>query len=140
MEHVLSWAVLAALHRVTGDGIADSNAILLACPSGEWHTLPLEALRAALAGIAAQMLGASVPAYALAAALKRCTRHATAVLWSQTPTTARGSALRAALAGGARVVAAGPWWTTDTMPDNIFRVRSLRKRYVISGSAERNCM
>lgn len=101
MEHVLSWAVLAALHRVTGDGIADSNAILLACPSGEWHTLPLEALRAALAGIAAQMLGASVPAYALAAALKRCTRHATAVLWSQTPTTARGSALRAALAGGA---------------------------------------
>lgn len=71
------------------------------------------------------MLGASVPACALAAALKRRTRHATAVLWSQTPTTARGFAIRAALAGGARVVAAGPWWTADTIPDNIFRVDSL---------------
>jgi hypothetical protein len=85
LVHGLSWAIAAALHRIptpTGAG----PAVLLACVDGERHTLPPEALRAALAehGREALFLGASVPESALRHAIDRV-RPAAVVLWSTRP-------------------------------------------------------
>jgi DNA-binding transcriptional MerR regulator len=104
LVHGLSWAIAAALHRVpTPAGAA--TPVLLACVDGERHTLPLEALRAALAehGRAALFLGASVPETALGHAIDRV-RPAAVVLWSSRPV-APPSGLRAP-----RLVLAGPGW------------------------------
>lgn len=63
--------------------------MLLACAPDEQHTLPLEALNAALAqhGIPTRMFGSAVPADALAAAVRRL-GPAAVVLWSQARATA----------------------------------------------------
>ncbi len=63
--------------------------MLLACLPDEQHTLPLEALDAALRerGTATRMLGGAVPAEALTAAVRR-TGPGAVVLWSQTRSTA----------------------------------------------------
>jgi len=85
LVHGLSWAIAAALHRIpTPTGAAP--AVLLACVDGERHTLPLEALRAALAehGREALFLGAAVPESALRHAIDRV-RPAAVVLWSSRP-------------------------------------------------------
>jgi hypothetical protein len=108
LVHGLSWAVAAALHRIpapTGAG----PPVLLACADGERHTLPLEALRAALAehGRAALFLGASVPATALRDAVDR-TRPAAVVLWSSRPA-APPRRIRTD-----RLVLAGPGWPART--------------------------
>ncbi|MEV4053524.1 MerR family transcriptional regulator [Amycolatopsis sp. NPDC049688] len=94
LVHGLSWAIAAALHRIpTPAGAAPP--VLLACVDGERHTLPLEALRAALAeqGRAALFLGPSVPETALRHAIGRV-RPAAVVLWSTRPV-APPSGLRA---------------------------------------------
>ncbi|WP_233223695.1 hypothetical protein [Amycolatopsis sp. CA-128772] len=100
--HGLSWAVSAALHRIPSPAGA-APPVLLACVDGERHTLPLEALRAALAeqGRAALFLGASVPDIALRHAIDRA-RPAAVVLWSTRP-----AAFPAGLAVR-RLVSAGP--------------------------------
>jgi hypothetical protein len=108
LVHGLSWAVAAALHRIpapTGAG----PPILLACVDGERHTLPLEALRAALAehGRAALFLGASIPTTALRDAVDRI-RPAAVVLWSSRPATPPRR-IRAS-----RLVLAGPGWPAHT--------------------------
>lgn len=113
-EHVLSWAVQAALHRVPRPPAApDAPAVLLACLAGEHHTLPLEALSAALAEGRApvRMLGAATPAVALLHAA-RATRPHTVVLWAQRPDTASSSAVEALGPYVARRVVAGPGWST----------------------------
>jgi len=104
LVHGLSWAVAAALHRVPAPAGAGPP-VLLACADGDRHTLPLEALRAALAehGRAALFLGPSVPAMALRDAVDR-TRPASVVLWSSRPATPPRP-IRAA-----RLVLAGPGW------------------------------
>ncbi|WP_410606744.1 MerR family transcriptional regulator [Amycolatopsis sp. lyj-109] len=102
LVHGLSWAVAAALHRIpTPAGAAP--AVLLACVDGERHTLPLEALRAALAehGREALFLGASVPETALRQAIDRV-RPAAVVLWSSRPVTPPGGLPRLVLAGPGR--------------------------------------
>ncbi|MDX3187052.1 MerR family transcriptional regulator [Streptomyces sp. MN03-5084-2B] len=85
LVHGLSWAVAAALHRIPPPTGA-APAVLLACVDGERHTLPLEALRAALAehGREALFLGASVPETALRQAIDRV-RPDAVVLWSTRP-------------------------------------------------------
>jgi DNA-binding transcriptional MerR regulator len=49
IEHLLSWSIQASLHRVSPPSRAGGTPVLLACTPGERHTLPLEALCAALA-------------------------------------------------------------------------------------------
>ncbi|MEV7094883.1 MerR family transcriptional regulator [Amycolatopsis sp. NPDC051045] len=104
LVHGLSWAVAAALHRIPSPTGA-APPVLLACVDGERHTLPLEALRAALAehGRAALFLGASVPETALGHAVDRV-RPAAVVLWSSRPAVPP-SGLRTP-----RLVLAGPGW------------------------------
>ncbi|MFF9771496.1 MerR family transcriptional regulator [Streptomyces sp. NPDC014636] len=89
VEHLLSWHVSTTLRRHTRQPAAPSGAtgagpVLLACVPGEQHTLPLEALNAALSrlGVPARMFGAAVPAEALLAAVRRL-GPAAVVLWAQ---------------------------------------------------------
>jgi DNA-binding transcriptional MerR regulator len=87
-EHLLRECVLAALVRVTPVVSAPRNArpVLLACAPRERVSLPLYALVATLAAreIGTRMLGAALPADALAAAIRR-TAPSAVVLWAQVP-------------------------------------------------------
>ncbi|WHT22950.1 MerR family transcriptional regulator [Crossiella sp. CA-258035] len=88
LVHALSWAITMALHRLPAPATNGPD-VLLACVEGERHTLPLEALRAALAqdGVNARLLGASVPLAALSGALHRTDAPPAAlVLWAHRPT------------------------------------------------------
>lgn len=114
VEHLLSWCITAALHRVRTASPAKPAArrVLLACSPDEWHSLPLEVLAAALRerGAAVSMLGAAVPAEALNEAVRRIDPSCV-VVWSQTQSTAEPAALPAP--GGSsrcRVRPAGPGW------------------------------
>ncbi|MFJ4716474.1 MerR family transcriptional regulator [Streptomyces sp. NPDC088785] len=89
VEHLLSWHVSTALRNTPfllglPGPARDDNPVLLACVPGEQHTLPLEAVHAALlqAGRPARMLGAAVPADALVSTVRR-TGPAAVMLWSQ---------------------------------------------------------
>lgn len=110
VEHALSWIVTRAMQArpVGGSG----PPAVLACPEGEYHTLALEALRAALGelGRSALMLGASVPTSALLDALGHQDGSATVVLWSHAPGTADVAAVRDVLATGSAVLLAGAGW------------------------------
>ncbi|GAB3483550.1 MerR family transcriptional regulator [Nocardiopsis coralliicola] len=118
VEHLLSWSVSSALRRVGRAAGRPLRGTLLACSPNEQHTLPLEALAAALAeqGRPFRMLGASAPADAVAAAVQR-TAPAAVVLWSQTAATADTAALGSVRACAARlrqttaVHTAGPGWS-----------------------------
>jgi len=128
-EHLLSGAVSAALARVPRPGTRPR--VLLACAPAEQHTLPLEALAAALAecGVASRMLGARVPVSALRDALAR-TGPAAVLIWAHSPATADGDQI--AVAAGTRprpaiVAACGPGWTAGSLPDGVLLLTSFRK-------------
>ncbi len=121
VEHLLSQAVSAALSRVERPDAAP--AVLLACAPDEQHSLPLEALAAALAarGTASRMLGARVPAAALVAAITRTGPRAV-VLWAHAPATADAGQLAAVLAARPRpalVAACGPGWDPGQLPAGV---------------------
>jgi MerR family transcriptional regulator, light-induced transcriptional regulator len=131
---VVTWAVSTALRPISAaadvipDPVTGHGAVLLACTEGEQHTLALEALHAALveSRLPARMLGPSVPDVALDEACRR-TRPDTAVLWSQTPRTARPAVLEQVGGMAGSVLAVGPGWagldladlpeTVDTVDD-----------------------
>lgn len=97
VEHLLSWHVSRTLHRcaaapaapVPPSAPAADAPLVLACVPGEQHSLPLEALSAALGelGFPQRMFGAAVPVEAVAAAVRR-TGPAVVVLWAQARSTA----------------------------------------------------
>lgn len=126
VEHLVSrcvseaFAAVVRAHASTGP-----PRILLSCADEEQHSLPLEALGAALAetGIAHRLLGARVPVRALLEAVNRI-GPAAVVLWSQTRSTADPAQLTALLAGPHRpllVLAAGPGWRADSLPAGVVR-------------------
>lgn len=126
VEHLMSRCVSEAFAAAALAGTATGPArILLSCADEEQHTLPLEALGAALAevGVAYRMLGARVPLNALLEAVNR-TGPAAVVLWSHTRTTADPAQLTALLTGPRRpllVLAAGPGWLADSLPAGVVR-------------------
>ncbi|SCL23750.1 B12 binding domain-containing protein [Micromonospora nigra] len=126
VEHLVSrcvseaFATVARSHPATG-----SPRILLSCADEEQHSLPLEALAAALAeaGVAYRMLGARVPVAALIEAIRR-TGPAAVVVWSHTRATADPAQLTALFAAPRRpllVLAAGPGWRADLLPAGVVR-------------------
>lgn len=127
VEHALSWAVSRSLQRLPGKLATNSAPIILACTEAETHTLPLEALRAALSerGHGALMLGADVPSVALVDAIARRARPAQVVLWSQSAATADVAAAEAVLAERARLFVGGPGWASAKLPKKAIRVDSL---------------
>ncbi|WP_330300782.1 MerR family transcriptional regulator [Streptomyces sp. NBC_00503] len=121
VEHLLSWYVSSALRRIRpAPEPLPAPPVLLACAPGEQHSLPMEALAAALGerALPVRMFGADLPADALREAVRRTGPRAV-VLWAQSRTTA-DNALAGSLAGiewgprGARghsaLLLAGPGW------------------------------
>ncbi|MEU6816740.1 MerR family transcriptional regulator [Streptomyces sp. NPDC046860] len=128
VEHLLSWHVSTALRRHTPrprpSGTPVAGPVLLACAPDEQHTLPLEALNAALVqhGVPTRMFGSAVPADALAAAVRRL-GPAAVVLWAQARGTASLPLARhlAAMEWGVRgaraqplMMLGGPGWAGHT--------------------------
>lgn len=110
--------------------------MLLACAPGELHSLPIEALAAALGerGVPVRMFGAALPAGALCDAVRRTGPRA-AVLWAHSRTTA-DRALARSVAGiewglrGARgrsaLLLAGPGWGPESQAPGTGRLFGLR--------------
>jgi hypothetical protein len=123
VEHILSRGVTEVLGSVTRPPSSQIPRVLLAAADEEQHTLPLEALAAALAqaGVSTRLLGARVPAQAVAEAIAR-TGPAVVVLWSQLPGSADPAQWGHVLSGRHRpllVAAAGPGWRPDQLPDGV---------------------
>ncbi|WP_233533083.1 MerR family transcriptional regulator [Antrihabitans sp. YC2-6] len=128
VEHMLSWIVTRCLQRVQllpGEAAAT---VVLACTDEESHSLPLEALRAALCenGVAVLMLGASVPHAALTDLLVHRRGVAKVVLWAQTSRTADVDAVRAILEADVGALVAGPGWDAVELPKPARWVNGLR--------------
>jgi DNA-binding transcriptional MerR regulator len=128
VEHLLSRCVSEALGAVARPpAAAGPPRILLACADEEQHSLPLEALAAALAevGLPCRLLGARVPPSALAGAVRRTGPDAV-VVWSHSHSTADPRQLDALRSGPHHpllIIAAGPGW--DELPVVIERPDSL---------------
>ncbi|MDL4817841.1 MerR family transcriptional regulator [Actinomadura opuntiae] len=124
VEHLLSAVVSRCLVAVSPPeavtpGRQGRGPVLLACAPDEQHSLPILALSAALAesGAPRLMLGARVPASALAAAIRRAAAH-TVFVWSQTTETGDPSWLAdlPAPRPPLRVVVGGPGWDRERLP------------------------
>ncbi|BFU48165.1 hypothetical protein KRMM14A1004_64020 [Krasilnikovia sp. MM14-A1004] len=123
VEHVVSRCVTEVLGAVPRPSPGAPARILLAAADEEQHTLPLEALAAALAeqGVPCRSLGARVPQRALDEAVAR-TGPTAVVLWSQQRQTAAPGQLRGLLDAPHRpllVAAAGPGWDRAAMPEGV---------------------
>ncbi|WP_141208489.1 MerR family transcriptional regulator [Streptomyces griseorubiginosus] len=145
VEHLLSWHISATLRHVyvcatAGQETSRTVPVILACLPGEQHTLPLEALNAALAqrGTATLMLGGAVPGDALLAAVERVGPGAV-VLWSQSARTAnlalvqQVAATRWGIRGArtrSRVLLTGPGWGRSVRP-GLLRPRGLHDALVM---------
>ncbi|KOV89595.1 transcriptional regulator [Streptomyces sp. NRRL B-3648] len=138
VEHLLAWHVSTVLRRSTPPAAPAASpgagCVLLACVPGEQHTLPLEALHAALAreGVPVRMMGAALPVEALDAAVRRLGPVAV-VLWAQesaraAPALARHVAgLRWGMKGtrrGPAVLLGGPGWSRSR-PAGVLRPAGL---------------
>lgn len=150
VEHLLSWHISATLRHVYVTASAARKAsrgvpVILACLPGEQHTLPLEALNAALAerGTPTLMLGGAVPAEALSAAVQRVGPSAV-VLWSQSAATAsmplvqQVAATRWGIRGArthSRVLLTGPGWGRTVRP-GLLRPRGLHEALVMLEALE----
>ncbi|GIE96262.1 transcriptional regulator [Paractinoplanes rishiriensis] len=136
VEHLLSRClteVLAAVPRPPG-----LPRVLLAAADEEQHTLPLEALAAALAeaGVPARLLGARVPPRALADAVTR-TGPTAVVLWSQLPGTGDPTQLDALTAHPRPpflVAAAGPGWPHE-LPAGVVQLTGLAEAVALVSAA-----
>ncbi|GAA3743810.1 MerR family transcriptional regulator [Plantactinospora mayteni] len=130
VEHLLSRCVSEALAAVPRPPAAGSPPqILLSCADEEQHSLPLEALAAALAevGVHCRLLGARVPVTALVDAVGRTAPQAV-VVWSHRPATGDPAQLSTVRAGSwppPLLVAAGPGWPPDLLPPGVRSPASL---------------
>jgi MerR family transcriptional regulator, light-induced transcriptional regulator len=130
VEHLLTRTASEVLGAVPRPASAVTSArILLACADEEQHSLPLEALAAALAevGVPCRMLGARVPPSALIDSIKR-TGPAVVVVWSQATGTADVDQLRGLLTSPGRpllLLAGGPGWDAESLPPAVVTPVSL---------------
>lgn len=127
VEHLLSWTVTRCFQGVPLWPSESAATVVLACADEETHSLPLEALRAALSehAVSVLMLGASVPPSALVDTVARRTSEISVVLWAQTPRTAHVRSVRVVQAAGARVLVAGPGWNATELPESAVRLTGL---------------
>ena len=129
VEHLLSRSITEVLAAVPRPPSYQLPRVLLAAADEEQHTLPLEALAAALAeiGVPCRLLGARVPPRALSDAMAR-TGPAVVVLWSSTARTADPEQLRRLMAAPhppLLVAAAGPGWVQRDLPPGVPQLTSL---------------
>jgi methanogenic corrinoid protein MtbC1 len=130
VEHLVQECALAAMIAATPLVTAPRNPrpVLLCCVPDERHSLPLYALRAALAGagIGTQMLGAALPMDALASAVRR-TGPAAVALWAHLPRYAWAAVFDhiPKTRQPVRLFAAGPGWFATELPSRVERLDNL---------------
>jgi len=129
VEHLVSVCISAVFGAVPRPPPGVPVRILLACADDEQHSLPIEAVAAALAadGVPARSLGARVPPGALRAAVHR-TGPAAVLVWSQLSTTGTSRQLEGVLAERTRplvVAAGGPGWQRASIPSGVIFPDSL---------------
>ncbi|WP_212829023.1 MerR family transcriptional regulator [Catellatospora sp. TT07R-123] len=137
VEHLVSRCVTEVFGAVPRPAPGTPVPVLLACADDEQHSLPLEALSAALAerGVGSRLLGARVPARSLLDAVRR-TGPAFVLIWSHAPQTADTGVLAELLAMPRRpalVLAAGPGWP-DELPDGVLTPDSLTTALTLAAS------
>jgi DNA-binding transcriptional MerR regulator len=123
VEHLVSRSVSDVFGAVGRPPSDRTPRVLLTAADEEQHTLPLEAVAAALAeaGVPSRLLGARVPPTALQDAVER-TGPAAVVIWSQTASTGDPEQLRRVLTAPhppLLVAAAGPGWPADDLPAGV---------------------
>jgi len=131
VEHLVSACysdVFGAVPRIPPPGDRVSR-VLLACTDDEQHSLPIQAVAAALAqqGVPSRMLGARVPPEALRSAVRR-TGPVAMLLWSHHPRTAAIGQITAFTGDRSRpmlIAAAGPGWNIEALPPGVATPRTL---------------
>ncbi|SNT45002.1 B12 binding domain-containing protein [Asanoa hainanensis] len=129
VEHLFSRTATEVLASVPRPRGGEPARILLACTDEEQHSLPLEALAAALAadGVPTRLLGARVPPVALSDTVER-TGPDVVMLWSHTPETAHVAqlvALQEATRRPVLILAGGPGWVAGALPTGVVAPTSL---------------
>ncbi len=130
VEHLLNECVLAAMIAATPllTQARNPRPVLLSCAPEERHSLPLYVLRAALARreVGTQMLGAALPADALASAVRR-TAPAAIVLWAQLPRYGDPTVFERVprTRQKTRMFGCGPGWAAVQLPDQVQRLDAL---------------
>jgi DNA-binding transcriptional MerR regulator len=120
VEHLLAEALGSELRTLLPSGASAGGVdVLLACPDGDYHSLPLQALAVVLAehGVTSRMLGGSLPSGALTAAVTR-TGPGALVLYAQLPVTDPSAVLAAVpvTRPPVSVVVGGPGWNGARLP------------------------
>jgi methanogenic corrinoid protein MtbC1 len=121
VEHAFSEAVLGALRSVLLDSPhqgRNTSTVLLACADGDYHSLPLHALAAALAErkVSCRLLGSGLPPEALSASVRR-TGPSVVVLFARMPgADASPTQVLRRQRPAPTVVLAGPGWRPETIP------------------------
>jgi hypothetical protein len=139
VEHILSGCISAAFASLPRPPHGVPVRTLLSCANEEQHSLPIEALAAALAtrGIPARVLGARVPPRALRAAIRR-TGPAAVLIWAHQRSVADPAQLSGLLTGRGRpavIAAAGPGWDRDTVPAGVVVPADLAEAVAIFAAA-----
>lgn len=129
IEHAFSEAVVGVFRGVSASlrRARNTRPVLLACAEGDYHTLPLHALAAALAEeeVGCRLLGVGMPADALVAAVRR-SGPAAVFLYARLATddiAVLDTVPRQRPAP--RLVVGGPGWVDGDLPAAAVRVSSL---------------
>ncbi len=123
-EHLLAESITGEFRNIASQVTEPENTrpVLLACAPHELHTIPIFAIAAALAeqNIASRIMGARMPAQALASAAKKLGPSAI-VIWSQSQGTADTSIwdIVEPMQPAPLRVCAGPGWQADVPADVI---------------------
>jgi DNA-binding transcriptional MerR regulator len=127
VEHLLAECAIGVLHGVQTDA-APPRPVLLVCADGETHSLPLHAVRAALAErrVASRLLGGGLPPSALAAAVRR-TGPAALLLYAHQPEHAVAAVLRSVPVQRppTTLLAGGAGWRPERLPARVTYVHDL---------------
>jgi DNA-binding transcriptional MerR regulator len=128
VEHLLSECVLGVVRGTFDDPLTDGPSVLLASAEDDAHALPVHVLAAALTleGIAVRLLGARMPGWALASAVRR-SGPAAVFLWSSLRRTADLGQLSSvpAMRPAPRILLGGPGWDPADVPPGVVLVGSL---------------
>jgi methanogenic corrinoid protein MtbC1 len=122
-EHLIAESITGLFRNLANSVTEPENArpVLLACAPHELHTIPMYAIAAALAeqNIVSRILGARMPAEALANAAKKIGPSAI-VVWSQSQGTADISIWDAVepMRPAPLLMSAGPGWPSD-LPEGV---------------------
>jgi methanogenic corrinoid protein MtbC1 len=138
-EHLIAESI-TGLFRNLANGVSEpenARPVLLACAPHELHTIPMYAIAAGLAeqNIACRVLGARMPAEALATAAKKIGPSAI-VVWSQSQGTADTTIWEAVepMRPAPLLMSAGPGWISD-LPEGVVKSKDFTSTLIALAAA-----